>query len=193
MWDASSGEQLVAFRVGQVDPLSLAVPPNAVTSVAFSPDGTHVFAAIAWIFCARVGHDQRGATASLPGRRCAHGVHRLVLSPNGLPCWRLWGNTVRVWDASNGEPQGIFSGHEDGVTSSFSRTVPGASASADRTIRVWDANIGGHAPVLRGHEKQLQALAFSLDGTRIASTSDDWTVRVWNAANGNQCSRPLRP
>jgi hypothetical protein len=38
--------------------------------------------------------------------------------------------------------------------------------------------------VLRGHEDEVNAAAFSRDGARIVSGSDDQTVRVWDAASG---------
>ena len=37
---------------------------------------------------------------------------------------------------------------------------------------------------LRGHSDQVYAVAYSPDGSRLASGSDDKTVRVWEAATG---------
>ncbi|CAN8068520.1 unnamed protein product [Agarophyton chilense] len=41
---------------------------------------------------------------------------------------------------------------------------------------------------LPGHEGRVRCVAFSADGTRVVSGSDDRTVRVWSVSNGRQLS-----
>ncbi|KAL4062785.1 hypothetical protein V8B97DRAFT_2091404 [Scleroderma yunnanense] len=46
--------------------------------------------------------------------------------------------------------------------------------------------------VFQGHTDQVRSVAFSPDGTRIVSGSDDKTVRVWDTDRGVQIGSPLQ-
>jgi WD40 repeat protein len=103
--------------------------------------------------------------------------------------------TLRVWDASTGQPIGKpLVGHEDWVSSvAFSpdgkRIVSG---SRDKTLRMWDASTG--QPIgkpLVGHEDWVSSVAFSPDGKRIVSGSIDKTLRVWDVSTGQPIGKPF--
>lgn len=49
---------------------------------------------------------------------------------------------------------------------------------------------GACLQTLEGHGGPLYSVAFSRDGTRLASASDDSTVKVWDAHSG-QCLQTL--
>ena len=62
-------------------------------------------------------------------------------------------------------------------------------AGYDNTVRVWKmglaaAGVPGIAPQLVGrHEKHVLAVAFSADGSLLASASDDSTVKIWSTGD----------
>ena len=42
----------------------------------------------------------------------------------------------------------------------------------------------GQAQILEGHSREVQSVAFSPDGSKLASGSVDKTVQVWNMMTG---------
>ena len=54
-----------------------------------------------------------------------------------------------------------------------------AAAGKSRKIRLWDPVTGQELLSLDGHKAQINALAFSPDGSALASCSHDGAVRLW--------------
>jgi WD40 repeat protein len=49
------------------------------------------------------------------------------------------------------------------------------------TLKLWDAQTGQQTLTLQGHTSFVRSVAFSSDGQRIVSGSEDATLKVWDA------------
>ena len=123
-------------------------------------------------------------------------INSVAFSPDGR---RLvsgaWDTTVRIWDPATGHEALALRDHTRSVLAvAFSRdgwSLAAASlAKGNAAVRVWNAkpvgDEGRPEPLLTvaGHTRAVNALAFTLDGSLLASGGDDWTILVRQMADG---------
>ena len=79
----------------------------------------------------------------------------------------------------------------DVLAAVFSPDSQVLATAIDQTICLWQVADGRQLAIYHGHQGWVQSLAFSPDGTTLASGSHDHTIRLWNRQTG-QCLKTLR-
>ena len=98
-------------------------------------------------------------------------------------------NTAKVWDATRGDQQLVFSGHVGNIwfiswSPSGDRFI---SASEDHTAIVWDAETGEQQLIFTGHEDVVLNSLWSPDGGLIASNDiSSGKVILWDPNTGEE-------
>jgi RNA polymerase sigma factor (sigma-70 family) len=100
------------------------------------------------------------------------------------------GRELAFWDRVSGQElrRRKMSGDNSFLASDPAGTTL-AVAGADHAIRLFDIVTGEERGLLEGHRGRIQGLAFSADGSRLASAGqEDHSVRVWDVARVRELS-----
>lgn len=163
--------------------------PVGATSLAFAPNGTHLYSG---------GYDGTVRDWDLTRRTLARtfsGARGTIWTIDVSPDGRQLASggedkAVRLWPLDRPAAPRTLRGHELNIWEvRFSRDGQRlASGSFDHSVKLWDVRSGGLLKTLIGHDEAVVGLAYSPDGTLLATGSDDSTARLWRASDG----APLR-
>jgi WD40 repeat protein/serine/threonine protein kinase len=187
LWDATTGQLLREF-------------PGEFTrftylNIAFSPDGRWLASGSAdntvKVWDVETGQEVftlRGHTGPVFSVFFSHDGRRLA-------SLGFSNSAVLVWDLTTGGPGELtprFSlrKHSNGAWSAAlspdDRCLAVGAGVADGIVRVYDLTTGDLLHSLQGHIDRVVSVAYSPDGTRLASTSLDRTVKIWDTATGQE-------
>ena len=123
----------------------------------------------------------------------------IKFSPDGTTLAGVTGETtIGLWDAQTGETQHTLK-HKGAVTSMAfgpdSTTLVTGHANDiniiedydityESTLTIYDVKTGLHTQTLSGHTDLVNSVAFSRDGKRLATGTDDGILRLWDANAG---------
>jgi WD40 repeat protein len=183
---------------------------NSVTSVAFSPDGTLLAAAV---LCAHwdepsscgegeivlwdMTHDPPVTQAIIRGH--AERIWHVAFHPDGaLLASASWDETVKIWDVTSDPPvlHATLPGNGPIEVVTFSPDGTLLAAAEGRTVRVWDMTHDPPAVQVVLSERGSHSVAFSPDGTLLAADSytasaNEDTVQVWDMTRDPPETRAL--
>lgn len=167
-----------------------------VSAAAFTPDGRSLVSAAGNVFDSQWGGEVKvwGANGWRErwGEAVPGGAWALAFSADGSTLAVGSGGrriAVHKW-VSPGKPGTagpVVLDAKWGVHGvAFSPGGEFVAAAAGWSVQVWTVEGGKRRHVLRRHKNVVWGVAYSQDGTRIVSCSEDGSVKVWDAASGTE-------
>lgn len=174
IWDVSSGRELLTLRGHTNWVRGVAFDPRGWRLASGSEDGT------VKIWDSNGAHERlrwKPQACPVPGVAFVEGGRALsyVTSVSGRTCEPDTGRTLRIlgdesFSSLASEPSGRWA----------------AAGTQTGSVGVWEAATGRCVCRMSGHTGIVGGVAFSSDGTRLASASSDHTIRVWELPGGKE-------
>ncbi|XP_077917425.1 WD repeat-containing protein 38 [Halichoerus grypus] len=210
LWDVAEAKCLSVLKGHQ----------RSVETVSFSPDGKQL-ASGGWDRRVMLWEVQSGQMLRhLGGHRDSIQSSDFAPSSDSLATGS-WDSTICIWDLRMGTPVTFhqeLEGHSGNISclcysasgllvswvALGSRLAPSgsrpmglelsavqASGSWDKTIHIWKPSTRGLLVQLKGHVTWVKSIAFSPDGSQLASAGYSHMVKVWDCNTG-KCIQTLK-
>lgn len=179
-WNGNAGETRLWSWDRDLEGKEMRVLPNAGTRMAFTADGGLLAtgAGLNQIYVWDVVSGERRARFNQPtamDMAIAHDGAWLAATT------RVRRNSPSIWSLPGAGPVGPLEGVVEGAYALAASPVANvlAAGSANHRVSLWDMNTFRELESFIGHRQEVQALAFSSDGKRLASGGGDRTARIW--------------
>ncbi|MDH3250943.1 MAG: WD40 repeat domain-containing protein, partial [Acidimicrobiia bacterium] len=176
--DAASGEQLLHLTAHRGGTCRVDFSPDDTLLATASQDGT------AKLWDLATGRELRSLTGH------AGPVCGMAFSPDGARLATAGEDgTARVWNVATGDELLVISGHSTGIGDvafdSTGRLM--ATAGGDGVTKLWDVSPSGSRELLSvGTDEPATFSAYSTDGAKLATGTEQGDVAVWDAATGER-------
>jgi len=193
---------IVIRRLDNGRSIGIYLPAEDVHHVAISPDGTLLASTQTGYIIDDYGNREYFNTIKLwrveDGtlvRTIAGDGNRVAFSPDGslIASWSAGGGTIAFRRVEDGElirtlhieVQGSWTGYNEKFA--FSPDWSLIASIVGSTIKLWRVSDGSLVHTLVGHGDEVRTLAFSSDGSLLASGGGyrDGTVRIWRVQDGS--------
>lgn len=178
--DSVTGKQLMQLRTEKSTIVSLAYSPDGKKIVTGSTEG------ITKIWDVLSGAELRTLNLSFSLMPLKAPIS---FSPDGNIVAIGADQTIHICDASTGEEEGRILWDQDVSFLSFSEDGGQVVFGNEYEIRRYALASAQDLPSLVGHDANVTAIAFSPDGTKIASSSYDQTIRLWDSSTYQELSQ----
>lgn len=123
-------------------------------------------------------------------------ISGLALAPEGdgalvFEAWELGERPIALWDLAKAE-RVLTLPHTAASAAVAPKGGVAATGGVDKTVRLWNLATRAELRRLTGHIGFVRPVAFSPDGSMLASISGDG-IRLWDVASGRQLSPFRRP
>jgi WD40 repeat protein len=194
LWRAASGKELRRWpahapRGGAPSPWGLAFSRDGKALASGGPDGT------LRIWDVATGRELR-RFRERGGSRGGHVCLEFSLQ-GGLLATRDVRGGVRLWSAAGEEVRRLQAGNPQDTCRwmtrllAFSPDEKYLASAQGLVVRVWETATGRALRPLATSGGDVTAVAFSPDGTRVASGNLDGSLHLWDLAAGRECRRAV--
>jgi hypothetical protein len=185
LWDAVTGKELRT------------VDRIMTCCTAFSPDGTMLATGHSGFIKLWDIPSGKERVTLVDGDDIPRGGMSVTFAPDGKTLAATDGKTIRRWDVSTGKAIPFNTGgwlKRDVFAIAFSpdgRKLISAENGPylfleHGSLKLWDVSTGKELASFTGHRKRATAVAYSPDGTTLASRGGGGEIKLWDIATGKE-------